>query len=146
MLLLLILPATLSTNHSKHVETSYIVLKLTFSVHNISWHLVLQFVISVANTKCKKQYTCVAKSCSHGCPLVFFYWRNFRRIFFTSDLFLAKFGLKKNIIVAKKSSILTIFHPFEPIFIHFQGFHPTSGWIGFRICFSGATWAKNKKS
>jgi hypothetical protein len=36
MLLLLILPATLSTNHSKHVETSYIVLKLTFSVHNIS--------------------------------------------------------------------------------------------------------------
>jgi hypothetical protein len=57
MLLLLILPATLSTNHSKHVETSYIVLKLTFSVHNISWHLVLQFVISVANTKCKKQCT-----------------------------------------------------------------------------------------
>jgi hypothetical protein len=55
MLLLLILPTTLSTNHSKHVETSYIVLKLTFSVHNISWHLVLQFVISVANTKCKKQ-------------------------------------------------------------------------------------------
>jgi hypothetical protein len=36
MLLLLILPATLSTNHLKHVETSYIVLKLTFSVHNIS--------------------------------------------------------------------------------------------------------------
>jgi hypothetical protein len=36
MLLLLILTATLSTNHSKHVETSYIVLKLTFSVHNIS--------------------------------------------------------------------------------------------------------------
>jgi hypothetical protein len=32
MLLLLILPTTLSTNHSKHVETSYIVLKLTFSV------------------------------------------------------------------------------------------------------------------
>jgi hypothetical protein len=57
MLLLLILPETLSTNHSKHVETSYIVLKLTFSVHNISWHLVLQFVISVANTKCKKQYS-----------------------------------------------------------------------------------------
>jgi uncharacterized membrane protein YciS (DUF1049 family) len=55
MLLLLILPSTLSTNHSKHVETSYIVLKLTFSFHNISWHLVLQFVISVANTKCKKQ-------------------------------------------------------------------------------------------
>jgi hypothetical protein len=32
MLFLLILPTTLSTNHSKHVETSYIVLKLTFSV------------------------------------------------------------------------------------------------------------------
>jgi hypothetical protein len=28
MLLLLILPATLSTNHSKHVETSYIVLQV----------------------------------------------------------------------------------------------------------------------
>jgi hypothetical protein len=61
MLVLLILPATLSTNHSKHVETSYIVLKLTFSVHNISWHLVLQFVISVANTKHKKQCTCNSK-------------------------------------------------------------------------------------
>jgi hypothetical protein len=57
MLLLLILPTTLSTNHSKHVETSYIVLKLTFSIHNISWHLVLQFVISIANTKRKKQCT-----------------------------------------------------------------------------------------
>jgi hypothetical protein len=32
MLLLLILPATLYTNHLKHVETSYIVLRLTFSV------------------------------------------------------------------------------------------------------------------
>jgi hypothetical protein len=32
MLLLLSLPATLYTNHSKHVETSYIVLRLTFSV------------------------------------------------------------------------------------------------------------------
>jgi hypothetical protein len=53
-LLLLILPATLYTNHLKHVETSYIVLRLTFSVCNISWHLVLQFVISVANTKSKK--------------------------------------------------------------------------------------------
>jgi hypothetical protein len=49
----------------------------------------------------------------------FFYWRNFgrRRIFFTCGLFLAKFGPKKNILVAKNSSILTIFHPFEPIFI-----------------------------
>jgi hypothetical protein len=28
MLLLLILPTTLSTNHSKHVETSYIVLQV----------------------------------------------------------------------------------------------------------------------
>jgi hypothetical protein len=28
MLLLLILPATLSTNHSKHVENSYIVLQV----------------------------------------------------------------------------------------------------------------------
>jgi hypothetical protein len=36
MLLLLILPATLYTNHLKHVETSYIVLRLTFSVCNIS--------------------------------------------------------------------------------------------------------------
>jgi hypothetical protein len=34
---------------------------------------------------------------------------------------------QKNIRVAKKSSILTFSHPFEPIFIHFQGFHPTSG-------------------
>jgi hypothetical protein len=47
--------------------------------------------------------------------------------FFTSGLSLAKFGSKKNIIVAKNLFILTIFHPFEPIFIHFQGFHPTSG-------------------
>jgi hypothetical protein len=76
--------------------------------------------------------------CSHQC---FFYWRNFakRRFFFTSSLFMAKFEPKKNILVAKNSSILTIRHPFEPIFIRFQGFHPTSGWIGFRICFSGAT-------
>jgi hypothetical protein len=36
MLLLLILPATLYTNHLKHVETSYIVLRLTFNVCNIS--------------------------------------------------------------------------------------------------------------
>jgi hypothetical protein len=35
-LILLILPATLYTNHLKHVETSYIVLRLTFSVCNIS--------------------------------------------------------------------------------------------------------------
>jgi hypothetical protein len=38
-----------------------------------------------------------------------------------------KIWTQKNILVAKNSSILTIFHPFEPIFIHFQGFHPTSG-------------------
>jgi hypothetical protein len=36
MLFLLNLPATLYTNHLKHVETSYIVLRLTFSVYNIS--------------------------------------------------------------------------------------------------------------
>jgi hypothetical protein len=53
----------------------------------------------------------------------FFYWRNFarRRIFFTSGLFLAKFGPQKNILVAKNSSILTIFHPFEPIFYPLSG-------------------------
>jgi hypothetical protein len=41
----------------------------------------------------------------------FFYWRNFarRRIFLTSGLFLAKFGPKKNFLVAKNSSILTAF-------------------------------------
>jgi hypothetical protein len=48
MLLLLILPTTLYTNHLKHVETSCIVLRLTFSVCNISWYLVLPFLISVA--------------------------------------------------------------------------------------------------
>jgi uncharacterized membrane protein len=47
MLLLISLPATLYTNHSKHVETSYIVLRLTFSVATLvtlysGWHLVLQ--------------------------------------------------------------------------------------------------------
>jgi hypothetical protein len=52
---------------------------------------------------------------------VFFLLAKFRQKanFFTSGLFLAKFGPKKNIIVAKNSSILTIFHPFEHIFIHF---------------------------
>jgi hypothetical protein len=54
MLLLLNLSATLYTNHLKHIETSYILLRLTFSVCNISWHLMLQFVISVANTKSQK--------------------------------------------------------------------------------------------
>ena len=51
----------------------------------------------------------------------YFYWQNFakKRIFFTSDLFLARFGLKKNILVAKNSSILTIFIHITPIFIHF---------------------------
>jgi hypothetical protein len=45
----------------------------------------------------------------HSVP-AFFYWRNFarRRIFLTFGLFLAKFGPKKNILVAKDSSILTI--------------------------------------
>ena len=75
MLLLLILPTTLYTNHVEtsyivfrltfsvcniswnlnHVETSYIILRLTFSVCIISWNLVLQFVISIANTKSQKQ-------------------------------------------------------------------------------------------
>jgi hypothetical protein len=27
----------------------------------------------------------------------------------------------------KKTFLLPKIHPFEPIFIHFQGFHPTSG-------------------
>jgi hypothetical protein len=33
MLLLLILPATLSTNHSKHVENSYIVLQVVCNIN-----------------------------------------------------------------------------------------------------------------
>jgi hypothetical protein len=37
MLLLLNLSATLYTNHLKHVKTSYIVLRLTFSVCNSVW-------------------------------------------------------------------------------------------------------------
>jgi hypothetical protein len=68
MLLLLILPTTLSINHSTHVETSYIVLKLTFSVHNISWHLVLQFVISVANTKKQKTVFLLGREKLHLLP------------------------------------------------------------------------------
>jgi hypothetical protein len=66
----------------------------------------------------------------------FFYWRNFarRQFFFTSGLFLAKFGPKKNILVAKNSSILTIFIHLNPFSSTFRAFiqHPdelASGYV-----------------
>ena len=44
----------------------------------------------------------------------------------TFELFIVKFGAKKNILVAKNSSMLINFHPFKSIFINFWSFHPTS--------------------
>jgi hypothetical protein len=54
------------------------------------------------------------------CIQCFFYWRNFarRRVFFTSSLFLAKFGPKKKFLSPRN-------HPFWPFFIHLNPFSST---------------------
>jgi hypothetical protein len=58
-------------------------------------------------------------------PLAYF-WRNLdsKKTFLSPKIHSCH---QKYILVAKNSSVLTIRHPFEPIFIHFQDFHPTSG-------------------
>jgi hypothetical protein len=79
----------------------------------------------------------------------FFYWRNFarRRIFFTSGLFLAKFGPKKNIIVAKNSSIFTFFIHLNPFSSTFRAFiqHPDELASGYVLVVPPGRKAKNHR-